>query len=134
MAWLAEGEPLAPGRWSVPEPAAPRWVAAEDVDLALVPGLAFDAAGGRLGHGGGYYDRLLARAEPRIACRAGIAWACQIVDRVPTGPHDVRMDWVVTEKEIRRVAPAAATPPMRDGARVSLGAEAQNTGRIGPCS
>jgi 5-formyltetrahydrofolate cyclo-ligase len=70
-------------------------VAADSVDWVLVPGVAFDAAGRRLGYGGGFYDRLLplVRADaPRIAG----AFDVQIVDEVPAGPHDRRVDAIVS--------------------------------------
>ena len=63
----------------------------------LVPGLAFDRHGGRLGYGGGYYDRFLAgRDVPRIA----LAYDFQLVDRVPTEPHDVPMHAIVTAEDL----------------------------------
>lgn len=62
--------------------------------VALVPGLAFDADGGRLGRGGGYYDRFLAGFRGRTV---GVCFACQIVDAVPREPHDVLVDAVLTE-------------------------------------
>jgi 5-formyltetrahydrofolate cyclo-ligase len=73
----------------------------EAIDLALVPGLAFDPGGGRLGQGGGYYDRLLPALVPRRADaprRVGVAWAFQIVPRVPMEPHDITVDAVLTEE------------------------------------
>lgn len=72
------------------------------VDLAVVPGVAFDPAGGRLGQGGGHYDRLLA-AIPRAALRVGVCFACQVVPRVPREPHDAPVDVVVTERVTHRV-------------------------------
>ena len=62
----------------------------------LVPGVAFDLDGRRLGYGGGYYDRLLPLLSPRAARVAG-AFELQIVDRVPAAPHDVAVDAIVTE-------------------------------------
>ena len=64
-------------------------------DVLLVPLLAWDAAGNRLGYGGGYYDRTLAALPDRRAI--GCAYAAQQVDRVPTGPHDVPLAAVATE-------------------------------------
>ena len=68
----------------------------DQMDLVMVPGTAFDARGGRMGQGKGYYDRLLSRARPD-APLIGVAFECQVVAEVPVGPHDVFMDWVVTE-------------------------------------
>lgn len=82
------------GRFRIPEPphdAAP--VPDEAIDVVFVPGLAFDALGGRLGHGRAYYDRLLARV-PR-ARRVGLALAHQVVPRVPVEPHDARLDLLI---------------------------------------
>ncbi|WP_051537344.1 5-formyltetrahydrofolate cyclo-ligase [Asaia prunellae] len=65
-------------------------------DLILVPLLAFDRRGNRLGYGGGYYDRTLSQ----ISCRSiGFAFAWQEVARVPLGAYDQPLDWIVTEKE-----------------------------------
>lgn len=66
------------------------------VDVALVPGVAFDLVGGRLGHGGGHYDRLLARLTTG-ALRIGVAYSCQVVPRVPRDGHDELVDIVITE-------------------------------------
>lgn len=75
-----------------PSDAAPL-VNAEDIGFAVVPGMAFDADGGRLGRGKGYYDRLL----PSLRCpKAAVAYAHQLVDKVPMEEHDVRMDMVIT--------------------------------------
>lgn len=68
-----------------------------ELDVVIVPGLAFDLHGRRLGRGGGYYDRLLPRLRPQ-AVKIGVAWEVQIVDEVPTDAHDQRMDVVVTER------------------------------------
>ena len=72
-------------------------------DLVLVPMLAFDDAGGRLGYGAGYYDRTLQklRLEKASLIAAGIAFEAQHVLHVPHGPHDGRMDMIITEKTIR---------------------------------
>ena len=74
---------------------------AGQIDLVMVPGVAFDIQGGRLGHGRGYYDRLLAEARPDTPLVA-LAFECQLFPRIPMGPHDVYMDLVVTEKEVYR--------------------------------
>ena len=88
---------LAAGFRGLREPsAAAAVVAASELDLVLVPGLAFDAAGGRLGQGGGFYDRWLAAPERR-ALALGVGFAVQRVARVPVAPHDVLLDGLVTE-------------------------------------
>lgn len=89
------------GRFGIREPAgASEAVPLTSADVVLVPGLAFDRAGGRLGRGAGYYDRALApclRSAARPAL-IGLALASQIVSRVPRSAHDVRVDRVVTER------------------------------------
>jgi 5-formyltetrahydrofolate cyclo-ligase len=69
------------------------------VDLIVVPGLAFDRQGGRLGRGQGYYDKLLHLARPDTALVA-LAFECQLLPSIPMLPHDVYMDKVVTEKAV----------------------------------
>lgn len=71
-------------------------------DVLIIPGLAFDRAGARLGYGRGYYDRLLRRCRPD-ALRVALAYDCQMVDRVPTGPGDERVHLIVTESGVIRV-------------------------------
>jgi 5-formyltetrahydrofolate cyclo-ligase len=97
---------IEPGYRGIPEPRAdtPR-VVPDEVTVALVPGVAFDAAGRRLGYGGGYYDRLLpliAREVPRIAG----AFDLQVVDHVPAAPHDHPIHVIVTPT--RTVGPRAS--------------------------
>lgn len=70
-----------------------------DVDLVLVPGVVFDRRGGRMGHGWGFYDRLLEQARPDAPLVA-LAFECQLVDEVPMEEHDIFVDRVVTEKAI----------------------------------
>jgi 5-formyltetrahydrofolate cyclo-ligase len=71
-------------------------------DFLLVPLLAFDRRGGRLGYGAGYYDRTLSLLFPRFAL--GCAFTAQEVPEVPMGPDDVRLDAVATERELVRYA------------------------------
>lgn len=77
-----------PESWEVCSPA--------EVDLVMVPGLAFDLAGRRLGRGRGYYDRLLGHPE-FTAIKVGIGWPWQLLPSVPAEEHDVLMDHVVAE-------------------------------------
>lgn len=74
--------------------------------VVIVPLLAFDAAGWRLGYGGGYYDRTLAglRRGPGAVLAIGVAYQDQRVDAVPRAPYDERLDWVVTETAAHRAA------------------------------
>ena len=70
----------------------------ETIDLILVPGLAFSRGRHRLGRGGGYFDRLLGGRGAQ-AFKLGICFSFQIVDQLPSEPHDVTMNAVVTESE-----------------------------------
>lgn len=88
----------APGFRGIYEPGAHcELVPLEAIDWVLVPGVAFDAAGGRIGYGGGYYDRMLPLLRPD-ARRIAAAFEVQIVDLVPAAAHDLAVDAVVTEK------------------------------------
>lgn len=93
---------LVPGVWGIREPCAdaPRAVP----DAVIVPLVAADTRGNRLGYGKGHYDRTLAHLK---ALRIGVAWDCQIVDHVPAEPWDERLDWLVTPTRTIRCDPAA---------------------------
>ena len=85
------------GELGVPSPLpGARTYTLDEVGLVVVPGLAFDAAGGRLGRGGGFYDRLLGRDPVPFTC--GLAYAAQLVDAVPMAAWDVRVRAVATER------------------------------------
>jgi len=66
-------------------------------DLAFLPGVAFDRWGGRLGRGAGYYDRALSKPRAELPFLCGLSYAFQVVDRVPMGPRDIRVDAVASE-------------------------------------
>jgi len=85
------------GSYGIQEPDPKTWkkTSLEEVDLGIIPGLAFDYTGGRLGRGGGFYDRLLGDSRWR-GLKTGIAWPWQCVLDVPKEPHDICMDYVVT--------------------------------------
>jgi 5-formyltetrahydrofolate cyclo-ligase len=70
-----------------------------EVDLIMVPGVAFDRRGARMGHGFGYYDRLLEHARPDTPLVA-LAFECQLFPEIPTQAHDVFMDKIITEKAV----------------------------------
>jgi 5-formyltetrahydrofolate cyclo-ligase len=101
---LVAGAPLAVGALGIrePDPGA-EVVAPEEVDLALVPGVAFDRAGHRLGRGGGYYDRLLPRLTGARTC--GLAFREQVMAALQPAPWDVAVHYVCTEEGL---LPAAA--------------------------
>lgn len=73
----------------------------QELDLIMVPGVAFDTHGGRTGHGKGYYDKLLQYAR-LDAPLAALAFECQLFPEIPVMDHDIYMDYVVTEKEAYR--------------------------------
>ena len=78
-----------------------RWLAVSQIDLFLVPGIAFDRRGRRLGYGKGYYDRLLVRARQNSA-KVGLAFECQLTDEIPVNSQDIAMDIVVTNESVYR--------------------------------
>jgi 5-formyltetrahydrofolate cyclo-ligase len=94
---------LVAGRFGLLEPpASAPVIPAESLDLVVVPGVAFDGDGGRLGFGGGFYDRTFGGA--RRAALIGLCFDLQVIARCPTGPGDVRVDAVVTESRVLRRA------------------------------
>ena len=99
LARLTAQTRLVSGPFHVREPASPDWVDHPYCDLILVPGVAFDYAGQRLGHGGGVYDRLLQSVH---GLRVGIAFSFQVIDRFVSEAHDVPMDIVITEGGVHR--------------------------------
>lgn len=104
--WLLESmDELVVGKWKILEPPRDQWgdpgkeVPAHELDIVMVPGVGFDRMGGRMGNGQGYYDRLLETVRPDCPLVAP-CYECQLFDEIITGPHDVHMDKVVTEKDI----------------------------------
>lgn len=110
--WEA-GSALASGRFGIPEPQGGETRSAAELDIVLVPGVAFDRFGGRLGRGGGFYDRLLAARAGARPFIAGLTFSWRLVDRVPMGANDVAMDCVVTEQGIA----GGAMPPWKTEAK-----------------
>lgn len=104
---------LEPGTWGIPEPvpARCRAVASTEIDFALVPGVVFDRDGGRIGHGGGYYDRLLAAWPDPMPRLVAAAFELQVVLAVPVLATDRRVDLVVTES---RIYPQLRLEPTED--------------------
>lgn len=84
------------GPMGILEPAGADYVDPADVAAWIVPGLAFTADGGRIGYGGGWYDRLLADSADD-ALKIGVAFDFQIVPDIPAEPHDIRLDRVIAE-------------------------------------
>ena len=93
------GDVVVPSRFGTRAP--PDAADVVDPDVVVLPMIAFDRAGARLGHGRGFYDRAMAvlRARERRPVLVGIAFSAQEVASVPAEPHDVPMDYIVTERE-----------------------------------
>lgn len=90
-------------RWGYRQPAEGSVeVDPHEIDVVLVPGALFDRRGGRLGHGRGYYDRLLASCRPDVL-KVGITSVGALVERVPLEPHDILMTHLATETGVRPV-------------------------------
>lgn len=108
---IREPDELSPGYMGIPEPAVSveRERDINDVTLVVMPGAAFDSMGNRLGYGGGYYDKLLARLRRRIPLIA-LAYEEQIVDSLPPEPHDIKVYVIVTDKRVIRCRSSARTP------------------------
>ena len=68
-----------------------------DIDLIIVPGLAFDITGGRVGYGGGYYDKYLEEGFINVP-KVALAYDFQVIDNVPIDKYDIRVDYIITEK------------------------------------
>lgn len=81
------------GAFHIEEPTGDELTPIDEIELIIVPGVAFDRQGNRLGRGKGFYDRLLAGSR---ASKIGVAYDFQIVEEIPAEPHDVKMDIVIT--------------------------------------
>jgi len=94
---------LAPGYASILEPVetirSTRYVSPEKIDIIFLPGSVFDESGGRMGYGGGFYDRFVSSKAPQ-AQRIGLCYELQVVKRAPLQDHDERMDSIITEERV----------------------------------
>jgi 5-formyltetrahydrofolate cyclo-ligase len=105
FAYYRPTEALPVGRFGIPEPTgAPLRLTGHESIVAFVPVVAWDAAGGRMGRGGGFYDRALRELRP-AACVAGLAYGWQQHAALPLDPWDVRLDYVITERAVLRCSP-----------------------------
>jgi 5-formyltetrahydrofolate cyclo-ligase len=107
VAELRPGDRLVETEYGPREPPSRVAVEPAQVDAVVVPGLAFDRQGHRLGYGGGYFDRFLALLSPK-APRVGLCFDEQLVEGVPHGPHDQRVDLVVTDRRTVTCEPSRA--------------------------
>jgi 5-formyltetrahydrofolate cyclo-ligase len=102
---LESMDELAIGMWKILEPleelrrVPEKKIDVSELDLVMVPGVAFDRRGARMGHGKGYYDKLLENARPSAPFVA-LAFECQIFPEIPTAPHDIFMDKIITEEAV----------------------------------
>lgn len=85
------------GSYGIEEPVGEAFTNYNEIDLAIIPGVGFDAKGNRLGRGKGYYDRLLPKLQ---AYKIGICFSFQTLEEIPTEEYDIKMDEVVTEEGI----------------------------------
>ena len=98
---------LVPGRWGIPEPPVrpdTEVAASEPHDLIVVPGVAFDEGGYRIGHGGGFYDDFLRHQS--AALKVGVVYEELLLAAVPTEAHDMPVDLIVTESRLHTCSPA----------------------------
>jgi 5-formyltetrahydrofolate cyclo-ligase len=111
---------LAPGLWNIREPLPERCTkvdALRELDFILLPGVAFGRDGARLGYGGGFYDKLLARMDEEcgvarsLALVAG-AYSMQLVDEIPQENTDRKVQWLVTENEAIDCAASMKSPQL----------------------
>jgi 5-formyltetrahydrofolate cyclo-ligase len=105
----APGDPVTPTSFGAMEPASGRPLDPAEIDLVVAPGVAFDRTGRRLGYGAGFYDRFLGRRRPD-ATTVAPAFAVQVVDDVPSGRGDRRVDAIVTEDEVIRCRSRSERP------------------------
>lgn len=102
---LESMDELETGMYRILEPASAlrdvpeKQVHVEELDLVMVPGVGFDSRGARMGHGKGYYDKLLEHARSDTPLVA-LAFECQLFDEIPVAEHDVFMDMVITEERV----------------------------------
>ncbi len=101
-AWVTPNESLTQGGFNVRQPVTPFWAKPDSFGMVVVPGVAFAADGARLGHGKGYYDRMLARLGTKVHCKAGVCFSFQLAPELPVTDTDVGMNVVVTEDQTYR--------------------------------
>jgi len=95
---IIDFENLIPGKFGILEPIETMRIAFKNIDIILVPGIAFDKEGHRIGYGFGYYDKFLAKVTKAV--KIGLCFDFQVVDKIPRETHDVPVDFVVTEKRV----------------------------------
>ena len=97
LSYIDSTSELGRGAYGIYEPTVIRRADENDMDVIVTPGLAFDKRGGRMGFGKGYYDKLFEKTD---ALRIALCYDFQLLDKIPTEPHDAPMDITVTEKRV----------------------------------
>lgn len=100
LSYIDSVSELKKGTYGILEPCIIKKAEPRDMDAILVPGLAFDRAGGRMGFGMGYYDRLL---EKTHAVKIGLCYDFQLLGSIPAEAHDIPMDFIITERETVKI-------------------------------
>ena len=90
------------GAYNIKEPAGGAGCGIKSIGLVIVPGIAFDRRGNRIGFGKGFYDRFLKKL-PESAVKAGVCLESQLVPSIPAGKHDIKMDYLITEKAVIKI-------------------------------
>jgi 5-formyltetrahydrofolate cyclo-ligase len=104
--YLVNWDDLAIGTFGILEPEIKKNVNNEEIDIIIIPGIAFDVKGYRLGRGKGYYDRFLLKMKAK---KIALAFEYQLLPKIPHDKHDIRMDYIITEK---RVIKCDISPPI----------------------
>lgn len=107
---ISSFEELEPGAWGIPEPrsSAPRLATLAAIDVMIIPGLAYDRQGGRLGYGSGFYDRFLDRYDGMglpHPFKIGVCYETQLQEELPMEQHDLRVDRIITEEGVYDILP-----------------------------
>ncbi len=95
--YLVSTNDLKKGAYDIPEPNKCTEADINSIDIALIPGIAFDEKGSRIGFGKGYYDRFLSGFH---GTKIGICYDFQLISDIPVSEHDIKMDMIITEKRI----------------------------------
>jgi 5-formyltetrahydrofolate cyclo-ligase len=96
---ISKWDDLALGAFGILEPAKKKIVPDAQIDLVIVPGTAFDERGHRIGKGKGYYDRFLSGVAAK---KIALAFEFQVLSKIPCEEHDIKMDYIITEKRVIR--------------------------------
>ena len=98
--WVQRWSELKARKYGILEPSKGRIVESDDIDFMLVPGLAFDEKGNRLGRGKGFYDRVLSARKGRAKVNCAIAFSEQIVEEVTVEEHDQKIDLLISDESV----------------------------------